>query len=136
MIRNVVAAMTGIAVTIVFVMAIQALGHTLYPAPAGLDTKDSQAMADYVSTLPIPALLFPMFSYFIGTFIGTALACRIGEMRPIGFAAIVGLLVLTGTISNLLVIPHPLWFSIFALMGIVVSAWLGMQLAGRPAHES
>ena len=85
---------------------------------------DSDAISAYIATLPLPALLFPLFAYFIGTFVGAYFAILIGQLKPIVFAGLVGLLVLTGTIANLIWIPHPLWFSIFAVIGIVASGWL------------
>lgn len=137
MIRDAAAAVAGLVVAFLLVYAVQFLGHSLYPPPAGLDQTNLEAMQDYVSTLPIPALLFPMFAYFIGTFCGTLLAGTIGTARPVIFAFIVGLLILAGTIANLIWIPHPLWFSIAAVLGIIGSAWLAMTIAGvkRPVSD-
>jgi len=30
-----------------------------------------------------------------------------------------------------MMIPHPLWFSVLGVIGIIVAAWLGMTLGGR-----
>jgi len=37
-------------------------------------------------------------------------------------------LVLLATAANLIMIPHPIGFSIPAVAGIVVAAWLGMKI--------
>ena len=131
MVRDAAAAVAGLVVAIVLIAAIQFLGHSIYPPPAGLDQTDAEAMQDYVSTLPVLALLFPMFAYFIGTFCGTLLACTIGTARPVIFAFIVGLVILAFTIANLISIPHPLWFSVIAVLGIIGSAWLAMTMASN-----
>ena len=138
MLRDAAAAVAGLVVAIVLIAAVQFVGHSIYPPPAGLDQHDPEAMQDYVSTLPVLALLFPMFAYFIGTFCGTLLACTIGTARPVIFAFIVGLLILAFTIANLISIPHPLWFSVIAVVGIIASAWLAMLMAtnGGPAQEA
>ncbi len=133
MIRNVAAALAGLVTAFLLIYLIELLGHTIYPPPPGLDKTDAEAIRAYISTLPVLPLLFPMFAYFIGTFAGTLLAATIGDLRPFIFAAIVGLFVLAGTIANLIVIPHPLWFAIIALVGIIVSAWLATVLAPSPA---
>lgn len=137
MIRDAGAALAGIVIAFVLVSAVQFVGHSIYPPPTGLDQTDMEAMQDYVSTLPVPALLFPMFAYFVGTFCGTLFACTIGAARPVIFAFIVGVLVMAGTVANLIWIPHPLWFSVTAVLGIVASAWLATVIAtsGRPAQE-
>ncbi len=129
--KSVLALFAGLIVTFGSIALIQALGHAIYPAPADLDTSSAEAMAAYVATLPLPALLFPLFAYFIGTFAGTIAACFIGPLNPLIYAGIIGTLVLAGTIANLIFIPHPLWFSIFAVIGIALSAWLAVTVAGN-----
>ena len=132
MIRDAAAAVAGVVIAIVLIAAVQLLGHSIYPPPAGLDQTDAEAMQDYVSTLPVLALLFPLFAYFIGTFCGTLLACTIGTARAVIFAFIVGLLILAFTIANLISIPHPLWFAVIAVLGIIGSAWLATVVAKAP----
>ena len=131
MIRNVVAALAGLATALGLIYLIEMLGHRIYPPPAGMDFSDVDAMGPYIASMPTPALLFPMFAWFIGTFVGVLVACSIGTANRYVFAAIVGMLVLAGTITNLIWIPHPLWFSICAVAGVVASAWLAMHLAPR-----
>lgn len=135
MIRNTIAFLAGLATTFLLIIGIESLGHAIYPVQPGIDFSDPDAMQAYVSTLPIPALLFPLAAYFIATFVGILVAAAIGTLRGIVFAAVIGLFVLAGTISNLLVIPHPLWFAVLAVLGIAVSAWLAAELAGRRAAE-
>jgi uncharacterized protein YacL len=52
------------------------------------------------------------------------------------YAIVVGGLMLVATAANLLTIPHPLWFSVLGVVGIIVAAWLGMTLGARPASDS
>ena len=127
--KSVLALIAGLVVMVVSIALIQALGHSIYPAPADLDTASADAMATYVATLPLPALLFPLFAYIVGTFAGTITACFIGPLKPVIYAGIIGTFVLAGTIANLILIPHPLWFSIFAVIGIGMSAWLAVIVA-------
>ena len=61
-------------------------------------------------------------------------ACRIGTAKPQIFAMIVGGLMLAGTAFNLAVIPHPLWFAITGVAGIIIAAWLGMTLSAKSSR--
>ena len=138
MIRNPIAVIAGLVIAFVLILLVEKIGHTIYPPPADLDFSDPDAVRPYIATLPVFALLFPMFAWFIGTFVGSVVACLLGTARPIVFAGVVGVLVLAATIANLIVIPHPLWFSILSLIGIVVSAWLAVVAASArelPAPE-
>lgn len=129
MIRNAAAVVAGLVTAFVLIWLIEKVGHAIYPPPADLDFSDPAAIRPYIATLPIVALLFPLCAWFIGTFAGSMAGAMIGTAKPLLFAGVVGGLVLAGTIANLIVIPHPLWFSIIAVLGIVASAWLALQLA-------
>ena len=129
MIRNIAAAIIGLVIAFALIMAIEKVGHMIYPPPPDLVFSDPEAVRPYIATLPILALLFPMSAWMIGTFSGSLVACVIGTVRPLAFAIVVGGLVLAGTIANLIVIPHPLWFSALSVIGIVASAWFAMLLA-------
>ena len=129
MIRDAVAALSGIVVAFGLFYVLQFVGNTIYPPPVGLDQTDVEAMRAYISTLPIPALLIPMFAYFLAAFAGTLVACTIGTARPAVFAFIIGVLLLARTVTTLILVPHPLWYSITVLLGVIGSAWLAMTMA-------
>lgn len=129
MLRDVIAAIVGVTAAVVTVALVEYLGHAVYPPPANLDIENTEAMIDYVATLPLGALLFVLAAYVIGTFNGVFVAVWIGRAKPFAFALVVGVLMLVATITNLIMIPHPLWFSISAVAGIVTAAWLATLVA-------
>ena len=129
MAKNVAAAIAGIVTAFVMIMLIEKLGHVIYPPPTDLDFSDPEVMRPYIATLPFLALLFPMIAWVVATFAGTVLACKIGTANPLAFAAVVGGLVLAGTITNLIMIKHPLWYSLLALIAIIASAWIAVRVA-------
>lgn len=129
MLRNILAAIVGVVVAILTVMLVQMLGHWAYPPPADLNPEDADAMTNYVRTLPIGAFMFVLLSYVAAAFDGTFVACLIGRAKPFIYALVVGGLVLIATLGNLISIDHPTWFSISAVAGIVVAAWLASRIA-------
>lgn len=136
MIRNIAATAAGLVTAFVMIALIEKLGHIIYPPPPELDFTDMEAIRPYIASLPLLALLMPIFAYFLGAFSGTLLACYAGTARPIIFAAVIGLFVLAGTIANLIWIPHPHWFSVLAVVVVVAGAWLAMQLANAGRASS
>ena len=136
MLRNVGAALAGVVTAFVLVMLVEKAGHLLYPPPANLDHTDVDAMETYIATLPFLALLFPMIAWVVGAFTGTLVASKVGTANPLFFTAIVGGLVLAATITNLIVIPHPLWYSIVALIAIAASAWFAAKVASGPDKQA
>ena len=136
MIRNAAAIIAGIVIAFLTVMLVDMLNHTIYPPPAGLDFSNPEAIRPYLDTLPIVAFLLIMASSVVAAFVGTLVASYAGTIRPQNCAIIVGGMVFAATVANFIAIPHPMWLAIATLLGVVVSAWLAMQLADRMASSS
>jgi len=129
--KNIAAGVSGTLVAVGLVWIIEIAGHTIYPPPPDLDFTDSDAVRIYVAGLPLGAFLFLGAAWFIGTLGGTLVACYVGSAAPRIFAMIIGALMLVATASNLAMIPHPLWFSVTGIVGIVIAAWLGMLISKK-----
>ena len=126
--RKISAVVLGVIVAVVVIITIEALGHAVYPVPEGLDITDTEAMHAYVVGLPIGALLFVMGAWLVATLAGGLLACFIARETPLVYSAIVGGLILLGTIINLMSIPHPSWFSITSVMVIIAMIFVTGRL--------
>ncbi len=139
MLRKILATVLGVLAAVIVIIAIESLGHAVYPPPGDLDITDKEAMQAYVAGLPLAALLFVMAAWIAATFAGGLLACFIARQMPLLYASIVGMLVLLGTIINLMSIPHPLWFSISSVLAIIatifLAGWLGSNFATPPETE-
>ena len=131
MVRNIGAGILGIAVAVALVWIVETIGHSIFPTPADLDTGNSDVMRAYIDTLPLGALLSVAAAWFLGSFGGTFAACRIGTARPLIYVLVVGGMMFAGATFNLLLIPHPIWFSILGVVGIFAGTWLGMTLGRR-----
>jgi len=126
--KNIAAGIAGVVIAVALVWLVEMLGHTVYPPPTDLNFADADAMRAYTATLPIGAFLFVGGAWFVATLCGTFAACKIGSAKPVIFAGVVGGIMLIATAANLIMISHPLWFSILGIIGIIVAAWLGMTL--------
>lgn len=133
--KNIAAGVAGVIIAMALVWLIEAIGHSVYPAPPDLNFSDRDVMRAYLTTLPFAAFLFVGGAWFLGTLGGTIVACKTGDAKPITYAIVIGGLMLIATAANLIMIPHPLWFSILGVIGILVAAWLGMTLGEGSASE-
>ncbi len=131
MLRAVLGAIAGIITAVVTVMLMNWLSHSIYPPPAGIETMDTDAMNAHLATAPIGALAIVLAGYLLATFNGVFVACLIGRIQPFFYALIIGVLMLAATASNLIMLQHPTWFSVSAIVGIIVSAWFAWQLATK-----
>ncbi len=91
--RKILAVVFGIVVAFVLIITIEALGHTVYPVPDGLDLTNPEALKAYVMDAPIAALLLVL-----------------------------------GTVINLISIPRPLWFSMTSIVAIIATIFVTSRL--------
>ncbi len=135
MAKKIAAGIAGVIVAFALVWFVENIGHSVYPPPADLDFADADAMRAYIDALPVGALLFVAGAWFLGTLGGIVTACRIGDAEPRTYTMVVGGLVLLATAANLIMIPHPAWFSIMGVVGILIAAWLGMTIGAGSGSE-
>ncbi len=131
MLMKAVGVLAGVVVALALIAIVQSIGHAVYPPPADLDVRDTEAFAEYTQSLPVAAVLFVLASYLIGAFAGPFVAGWLaGGPSPV-YSAIIGGILLALTVANLVEIPHPIWFSVLAVLGIPAAAFFGGRLAPR-----
>lgn len=135
MVRKIAAAVLGIVAAGLIVAAIEAIGHSVYPIPPDIDFRDPIQFGNYVEGLPIGAFLFVAGGWTLGTLGGGLLACFIARERPFVYSVIVGGFILVATIVNLIMIPHPMWFSISALIAIAIMTYFAGIIASSQAFS-
>ncbi len=129
MLRKIAAVVLGILVAATIVAAVEAIGHTVYPVPGDLDINDTDRFKSYVASLPIGAFLFVLAAWTLATLGGGLLASFIARDNPFLYTTIVGSFVLVATVANLIMIPHPLWFSITAVISIAIMTYVAGTIA-------
>lgn len=129
MIRKILAVLAGTVVAVVSIAAMQTVGHQLYPLPADIDFSDPRVLDSVMFDAPPGALLLVIASYIAGTIVGGLAASLIARSSTYVYTAIIGTLMTIGTLINVTSIPHPLWFSVTAIVGIIASIFIASRLA-------
>lgn len=130
LVRSALGLAAGAVVAFALIAGIQALNQALYPPPAGLDFNDRAAVAEYIALAPLGAMLVVLAGYAVGTFAGAFVAAKAAGWAPVGHALILGGLFLAAGVANVVMLPHPAWFTAASLAVFVPAAWLGGRLAG------
>jgi hypothetical protein len=119
----------GLLVTLV----IEAAGNLIYPRPE-LQPGDMAALRAHIASLPPPALFIVLVAWAVGTIAGTWVAARLASRSPLLHATIVGLVLFTLALTNMIVLSaHPGWFWVAAVGVYVAGTFAGARLAvGRP----
>lgn len=128
--RYLLALLAGAIVAGFVVAGFEALGHSVYPPPQGLDPGDIEQIKAAVAAMPVGALLFVLFAWVAGAYAGGLVAARLAPGRRGILAAFVGALVLAAVVANLAMIPHPLWFAALGIVAVMASTSVAV-MAGR-----
>ena len=121
MIRTLAGVAMGIAVAIILMMIVEALGNGLFPPPS-IDLNDPDAPA----VLPFANQLFPILGWFAASLVGGWLAIQVSAR---GWASwLVGASVLVGELLEFSLGRHDLWVMIAGVFAPPLAAWLAQKL--------
>ncbi|PZO54822.1 MAG: hypothetical protein DCF16_04395 [Alphaproteobacteria bacterium] len=118
----------GVAVGIGVVMVGDALNHRFFPPPPDVQVTNPEAIRDYMQTAPVLSLLGLPVTWTLAALAASFAAAKIAARTWAGWVA--GGVLFAATGLNLVMIPHPLWMLIAAIMGVPAVAWLGARLGG------
>ncbi|MDH3223478.1 MAG: hypothetical protein OEO23_07155 [Gemmatimonadota bacterium] len=114
---KVVAGLVGLFAGGLTIMLIESVGHGVFGTadPGDLDA------------VTVPMFLSVLVAWTAGSGVAGAVATYWSGASSGGLALGMGLILLAGAIANMLVIPHPVWLVVAAVVLMPLSAWM----AGR-----
>lgn len=131
-VRSFLATVVGVIVAILLIVGIETVGHRLYPPPPGLDLRDPEVLRDMVRSMPVAAIGSVLLAWVAGALAGSWAAARIAVQWRIGHAGVVGAVVLAGAVANMLMVPHPAWMWVGAIVLVPLASYAGGRWATRP----
>lgn len=131
LLRLILAPIAGILVALCLIALIESLSHRIFPPPAGLDFRNPEVVRAYVASMPTGAFLLVLTGWVAGVFGGILAASLIGRAHLGRLAAAIGGIILAATLGNLIMIPHPIWFSTIALLAIPAAAYAAWKTSTR-----
>ncbi len=129
--RTAIGLIVGIVAGFVTVYLLEMLGHSIYPPPRGIDMTDMDALRDVMATMPAGALVIVLLAWILATLIGGTLAGWIARTRQKLLAGVVGGLILAGAVANMVLLPHPVWFVVAAIVLVPLATWIAGLLGTR-----
>ena len=113
--RNILAIVAGAVVGSAVNMGIIMVSGSIIPPPEGVDNTTVEGLKAGIHLFQPKHFLFPFLAHALGTFVGALLTALIASTRKMLFALIIGVFFLVGGITNVLMLPSPLWFTIVDL---------------------
>lgn len=127
--RSILAVFLGWAASLFVIVAVEAVGHRLFPLPAGADIWSRAALTGPGPAVPIGALILVVAGWICGALAGGFLAGRLVQRAQLGHAMLVAVVVLGSAVWTMLTMPHPVWMWVASILLIPAGGWLGGRLA-------
>ena len=124
MLRVLLGVVAGIIAGSLCIWGVETLNHILHPYPAGMKANDMEAFKSYIENLPFLGKFMVIVGYAVGALVSGFISTKIAKNGRPTAAVVCGLIFLSFTIYNMMVLPTPIWFWI---LGILV--WI-LVLAG------
>lgn len=130
MVRLILGVIVGVIVGMVVILAVEGVGHTIFPPPAGVNLTDPAQLATVMTKIPFQAKVAVLIAWFLGTVAGASSANLLAGRRAWA-GRIVGLLILAMSIFNMTTIVHPIWMMVSAVVAIALGAFVAERAFGR-----
>lgn len=130
--KNITAVIAGIIFGSLVNMGIINISGSVIPPPEGSDATTMEGLKASMSLFEPKHFIMPFLAHALGTFAAAFLATKIAASHRMKFALGIGFFFLAGGITNVILLPSPLWFSILDLVGAYIPmAYLANKLAGK-----
>ena len=86
-----------------------------------------------LSSVTTPMFLSVLVAWVLGSAVAGAVATRWSDARSALPGAIAGAVLLAGAVSNLFVIPHPIWMAVGAVVLMPLAAYMAARRCAGPA---
>ena len=131
-IRNILAVVTAVIIGSVVNMGFIIMSGHIIPPPDGADLTTSEGLIESMHLMEPKHFIFPFLAHAVGTFVGALLAVKIAASHKMRFALAIGIVFLVGGITNVMMLPSPLWFTLLDLIGAYLPmAYLAWKLGEK-----
>ena len=130
--KNIIAVVVGIVVGSIVNMAIISISGSIIPPPDGADVTTMEGLKNSMHLFEPKNFVFPFLAHALGTLVGAFLVAKIAASHKMKFAYAIGFFFLLGGITNVFLLPSPIWFTLLDLIGAYLPmAFIGGKLATK-----
>jgi hypothetical protein len=129
-VRNILALITGLVVGGIVNMGLIMVSGIIVPPPEGADVTTMEGLQEAMHLFQPKHFVMPFLAHALGTLVGAFVAATVAAKEQMKWAFPVGLFFLLGGVSNVVMLPAPLWFNILDLIvAYLPMAYIGAKLA-------
>lgn len=130
--KNILAVILGLIIGSIVNMGIIMVSGSVIPPPEGVDATTMEGLKSGMHLFQPKHYIFPFLAHALGTLIGAFITFRIASSHKFKLAIAIGVFFLFGGITNLFMLPSPIWFGILDIAGAYIPmAWIGSKIAQK-----
>lgn len=134
--RSVGSVIASLVVAMVLIIAVEGASAIVHPFPPDVDTSDPEVVKAHVARYPAWVLALAGVAWGFTTFVSVWVATRLGAGRHPAHGIGVGLVLLLAVVTNMLMLPYPIWFELLNLVTFPLGIYWGVKLARAGRGES
>lgn len=127
--RKFLGVIAGVVALGLVVWVVEAISHTIWPMPVGIDPKDPAQLAKVMDLVPLAAKIAVVVAWFLGAVAGAWVGAKVAQWPTAGWI-VVAIGICLG-VMTLFMIPHPLWMQVAAVLVPLAGGWIATKLPGR-----
>lgn len=131
LIWNSIVVIGSVLVTSGVIMALQMGVYYFFPLPAGTDITQIKDLETFTKVIPLAMMLAIEGTYIIGTLVGGYAVGTFARSDYFALAGILGAIMTTGNVLNIMAIPHPIWMVVLTMITFITCAQAGCYLARK-----
>ena len=129
-IRNIIAVVLGLVAGSIVNMGLIMLSPLIIPPPPGVNPADMESLKESMHLFEAKHFIFPFLAHALGTLVGALVAAKLAVSHKMKFALGIGAFFMLGGLTNVFMLPSPVWFTVLDLVGAYIPmGYFGGKLA-------
>lgn len=114
-VKNIIAVLLGVIVGMIANMGIIMLSSSIIPPPEGVDNTTMEGLKAGMHLFEAKHYIMPFLAHALGTLVGAFTTAKLAANNRLKFAIAIGVFFLLGGITNIFMLPSPIWFTVLDL---------------------
>lgn len=131
MLRLILGVLLGLVVGVVVTTFVEAMGHTIFPPPAGVNLTDPATLKTVMSQVPLEAKFAVLLAWFLGILSGASTANLVAGRMALAGRITAGV-IFAFAVWTMYTIAHPVWFMAAAVVAAALAAFAADKAFGKP----
>lgn len=128
-VKNILVIIVALVTGALIVYGFETLSHQLFPPPSDINTNDLESLKKVIKNAPAGSLALVLLAHAFGALVSGWIIGKFAASSHRLLALAIGLLLTVAGVANLVMIPHPVWFSISDACIYLPMTLLGLKLS-------